>query len=305
MNKIKSIKYLFLAFLMAMGLALTGCDLLGGDDEDTVEILNFDLSSVSVDVSDGNPDTIRVVGEIDASADITVVDVVVTDSATGEEITEDDGITVKKGSMTGSKNADLDIILVVEPATLTKRYTVKVTASTENGDATESASFYVTGFTGTPVVETQVVLGAQNATQGSALDLDDYSVYTSSQVTDNEATVDLYLGFAQTGNALRIMSPAEAATDGFAPQNWPAGTTNETRFYQLETLTAAEFNAITRQEDIDVLWDPANALSQAQLNISGGEVIIVETDQDLIRIIRVDNVSSETASAVVTIIGYN
>jgi hypothetical protein len=298
---VKSIKALFTTTLLLSGLILSGCLTDGNDDE--VTISDFNLSATTVNVSTG-AQSVDIMGKVSASENITLITIDVMDSA-GTAVTAgfDKKITANtdkdKLDLTDDSKASITVAQTVPSG----KYTIKVTVNAGTVSNSKSIVLTVTGgtagTTGTVVTDVTVTLGAQGATEGSSLDLDGIVVYTSANAKTNSDKIDLVFNSAVDGTVARIMSPAEAKTDGFTlVATW--ATTNSTKFYKLSGTT---FESVTTQEAIDALWSDASALSPAQLDLTGETVVIAKSNMNKTVLLKFNAPSSQTTTATVVVKG--
>lgn len=112
-------------------------------------------------------------------------------------------------------------------------------------------------------------LGAQaNTSIGGFYSISEKEVYTIDVAAQNQDKIDI-LCFYEEGNDIAIASPGANITDIFGggendPVNWT--TQNETRYCQVETLTAEQFDALSDGDvAIEALYDIENAFRKAKL----------------------------------------
>lgn len=277
---------------LALGLGLMGCDLLGPTDADEVSITLGAIPAIS---SASNQ---AITGDVDANVEITSVTPVIKD-ASGTVVST---ITVTKNNVTGTKKkldlkTDLALTLGVSAQTCNGTYTLELTAMAGTATTTKSGTFTVSGVKDcSAVVEDtlstkQVTLGNQNASAGSALDVDLMEVYKSAQfaAASVQATIDLWFGIVSTG-AAKMMAPSVAT--GFAPiaNNWT--TKNATKILKV----TADFNQIKTQSQIDLLWSEASSVSSVE--IAANDVFVIKTVEGKYRLLRIVSAStSESGTA--------
>jgi hypothetical protein len=148
MNIIKSGKILGLAFLLAMGIALTGCDLLGGDDDE-----NEKPTVTGVTVSDDLADVIVVDagaeydldGVVTDDAGITGITIVLTDA--GGAVGDIAAVTGFSGQTTWDLG-DASQTLVVPADFITGTATLVITATDADGETgSQTVNLTVVGST--------------------------------------------------------------------------------------------------------------------------------------------------------------
>ena len=277
---------LAVAGAMALGTFFVGCDLnpTGTKSENAkVNLTVPDTLSLST--------TTPIIGKIKADEEITEVSYAILNSnneiATGVTVS---GPSISKVESYEFKNQALTISVGANVSAGTYKLQIIVVAGPE---AITNFSFYVKGTTGPtedPLQEKEVTVGNQDATKGSALDVDEMVVYGSSEANGSatiQAKVDAWFGIV-SGKAT-MMAPASA--NGFAPvtKNWTSKAT--TKFLKV----SEDFDDITYQSDIDELWSGSG---ESLVSISTGDVFVIETDGGDYRLLKIESASSATDGTV-------
>ncbi len=288
-------KKLITTCLVGFAAVFTGCITDGNDDE--VSITNFALSATSA----AGGQTVHISGSVKSDVAVTGMDVAITkdgsDAKSSFTVAQD--AVPSATSFDIGKDEDVSISVTANANAMAGEYQITLTVNAGGTSTSKSATLTITGNSGTPVTESSISMGAQgHATLGSSLDADEMEVMLVAAARSASASIDLIFVSALNGTEARLYAPAEAKTDGFTlVNNW--ATTNATQFYKT-SLTAAQYDAITTQEEIDDLWDDSKVLSPGELAVSGAMVVIVKTDQGKISLIKVESVSSQNTEAVLT-----
>lgn len=193
-------------------------------------------------------------------------------------------VTVVPGHYYGVGTESGDIVVL---------YVFQVTGSGRSSQA-EVEVYLVDG--GTVVIpETtdwpKLDLGAQNAAQPSALDVDGMMAYTSGAKTASEiAEIDLLLYYQGAG--LRFLSPANAKVNSLSLVNgW--GQTNETYIYDNGTTPVTSLS-----QAVGILSGETTSNS---IEVVSGHYYIVEQADGLLCAVRVVSVTGTGASSVVRV----
>ena len=152
---------------------------------------------------------------------------------------------------------------------------------------------------------TAVLLGAQTATQGSALDADLGQVYNKTDAATNSALIDIIYYYGSTNNAT-LTAPDDETIDGTGASSfdYAAGwaTNNATRFNSNPGMTAAQFDAATddtKLKDIETFSD------SKIVQLAVDDVIAFKTAEGkkgLIKVVSIDGEGSGTITLDVKIL---
>ena len=231
MNKVKSIKYLALAIFMAMGLALTGCDLLGGDEDEENAAPTIEGFAVT-----GAPNNILVRGEIYSLAGT------LTDDKGIKTITIDLGGAVINpvSGYAGQKEWNLatqqQSMTVADTLSGSVTLTIKVTDD-DGKEQTATVSLVISD-----LVEYSLEAGANQSSLGSSIDLDFGAVYTGAEAAADLDEIDICYAHSGTDNNDKLFSPSHAKASGYTfTSSW--GTPPVTRFHKT-SLDEDDYNAI-------------------------------------------------------------
>ena len=279
-------------------MGLIGCDLnpLSNDDSVSIDLTTF--TSIPAGA------THDVVATIDGSVSISQNDidgsVVMLDgsSATGVTVskstfTEDKKITIKP------TNGDMHMEIEVADDACNGQYVFTLTATAGSVTSIKKDTFTVSGGVncdepqGTAVVTKTIAAGSNgNSTLGSSIDLDLGVAYKMSDAASKVAQLDIC--YSTTGTGVdKIGSPywAKASEFDYAV-NWASPV--DTKFYKT-TLTKAQFNEITTQEEIPAFVTASATASSYEA--AAGDVFIVKTTENAIVLVLVDEkVAGKTGS---------
>lgn len=291
-------KSLFTAGLLALGL--TGC-LTSNDDEITFDDVKLENASLTIPSSEVST---KILGEISSGEAISSIDFMVTKDGAAVPSTEVKVTSTAPGSDADSwdlgdiEEGNAKVVVSSSAKSGDYKITIKVTAGDITGEKTLNLTL-TGGTTVATLVEKTLVMGAQDAAQGSAADLDSFVVYTSSSAKTHAAHIDIYFQSGSSGTKATLLSPAEAKADGYdLIESWTVH--NATKFVEV----TAPWASLNTQAAIDAAYTASASTAGSQLELSGGEVIIVKTEKDNHVAIKVESVSSQTRTAVLTIKGY-
>ena len=145
--------------------------------------------------------------------------------------------------------------------------------------------------TGTPVSTQNItVAGHGNDTLGSSFNLDNGQVMLAAAAKLANSGVDLVYTYSGVVNSPVLMTPyyATNSTTVAAFQNW--SSPNNTRFHKVNV----NFNNIETAEEIEDLFDSSYNF-EGRVEISAGDVLVVETSEGNYVLIRMETVSSTSA----------
>lgn len=272
-----------------LSLGMLGCDLNPVSDDDEVSIELTGISSITA--GSGQAITAKVKGNVA----ITSIDVEIFDT-TGDNLT-DISFEVQKSNLSGDEKEvkvgdDMSITVTPDEQACNGRYILKMTAVAGSASTTKSDTFTVTGGEDCsepvedPLTEKEVTLGNQDASAGSALDVDAMTVYKTSECVESvRGDIDAWFGIVG-GNAT-MMSPASATQ--FAPKNWTVK--NDTKFLKVEK----NFDDIEFQSEIDALW---TGTGSGSVSIAAGDVVVIKTVDGDYRLLKVESASNATTGSV-------
>lgn len=301
------VRFLVASALVASVVGLGGCfdENPLGTDETTVDIILDAIGEIS-----GGANA-QVSGTVEASETPVTIEFVILDSA-NNAISADDGLSVSPSSYVSDDEETVDlaegpnVTITVTDSACDGAYTLKVQATVGTVVESKLAAFTVTGATdcsqpqGTPVDTQTVTVGAAQASEGSSLDCDLMTVYSTTELRDSatlQATIDVYYGVTSSDSA-KIGSPFWASESGWGPQIGGAwlGTPANTQFIKT-SLTPAEFDSIETQEEIDALW---TGTAESSVVIYADDVVIVETTEGAYCLLKIISASNElTGTAVI------
>ncbi|MFC1585385.1 hypothetical protein ACFL5V_07550 [Fibrobacterota bacterium] len=308
------IKNACLAGLAVSVLVFTGCDLLSQEEDEPTATITLGTNASSVNAGD----TLKVEGNAEASGKLVLTYSLATAAGVDVpssqiKISIDASATPadeKVRDLRTEENLQLITYNAIGKTTCAGDYvlTIKAGADGELVDTT-TLEFAVAGpacddaFAITPDVTLKTdTLGAQSATPGSALDLDEFKDYTKSAAITDAAKIDLYLAHLTTSGT-QIFSPDEAAAGwGLFPETDSWATTNVTMFYK--TSLGSDFNNIVSQYQIDALWDESLA-TISRSTFSAGDVFIAKTNEGTIALMKVNAITTGTgATTEIEVSGY-
>ncbi|MBF0432084.1 MAG: hypothetical protein HQK83_12440 [Fibrobacteria bacterium] len=295
MDIFKKTHYLLLTALVAFGLIFTGCDLLGGDDdEEETAVANVapGITAFAV-VKDANneidPDSVISFEGIieDSDGKVKTVNISVTDTA---------GTTADLGDVSpDSAIYNLSAYTANVPNSLKPgELTFTLTATDDKDTVTTATATATLQKGGTPVSTKQVELGSWQSSLGSSLDADDMTVYTSGAAKTNSSKIDIIYSneapdSGQTIGANALYSPKQASLIKLVGSDTWA-TKNETK---MKIITGVDFDAIKTQEEIVALWTPIAAGDKKQLvRPSAGDIVILKT-QDGSKVVLIKFISGD------------
>jgi len=266
-----------LVLLLAVGFM--GC-LEDPTDEDTasVQITNF-TSMV--------PGTKQLVdGTIETSLAIDNTGISVSITKGGVDVTAN--FVIEKTSFTAKDKIDLqdDYHLGITPnagiASGTD-YRLTITATAGSASGSDNVDFSITGTTPDLVVHDVTIGSWDNSTYGSSLEADTFGVYKVAVAATLCADVDVwYSNEAIKGLGPNVFySPKQAGIAQHPPKNWT--TQNETKM----AVVSVNFDAITKQTQVDSIWAAVPAGDKAQLlRLNANDIVILETNQGNKRLIK-------------------
>ncbi|MFC1584906.1 hypothetical protein ACFL5V_05115 [Fibrobacterota bacterium] len=279
MNIIKSVKFWLIAIMFSMGMVLTGCDLLGGDDEDenaapTIENAAVATSPVVVGV------TYSLTGVVKDDAGIASITITVTDAAgTASTITPIAGFAAQTTWDLGANSQTF-----VVPVTAQAGAATLDIVATDDAGLTVTASVPLTVSTGVPLVPATLTAGSSgHATLGSSIDLDADAVLLAADAAAAISEVDLV--YLTEGGVDGFYSPSHAATV-VTWSSWSSLTPPTISFIKTD-LDAAGFNAVVNEEQIAELW-AAGTPTTTTLSVAQGDVFVVQTTESLLALVLIN-----------------
>lgn len=277
-----------IATALVLGLGMTGCDLNPASNDDEVTITLGDIAGIAAGTTQDVTATVKgnvaiesIVFKIYDSNDQDVTTSMFTVSQQNITLGAVEKVEIGVGK-------DMYYKITPKATVCNETYTLKVTATAGSASLTKPDDFQVTGGTCGTVEDTlkvkDVTVGNQNATAGSALDVDAMVVYSSADCNSSSATqalIDAWFGIV--GGSATVLAPASA--NGFAPitKNWTVK--NATKFLKV----TATFDAIKKQSQIDALWSGTGSNS---LSIATGDVIVVQTATGVFRLLQIVSASN-------------
>jgi hypothetical protein len=237
----------------------------------------------------------NVLGKIEASEAITSVHYSVTTAtggaATGITVTGPTSSTTKTQDFTASNPIRIDVAATANGGS----YKLVISA-TAGSTAEASFDFTVGGSTGTPVTETSVTLGAQNATPPSCLDADNMTVYSNTTTDGNvQASIDVIFSYSTVLSPASLAFTSPSVAQGAPYSSWANKAACE---YKVVSTTWA---SITLQSDIDALWGTgAGSVRQA---VSQGDIVVIKTSAGVYKAVQITTVNGAAGTATIDIKG--
>lgn len=177
----------------------------------------------------------------------------------------------------------------------------RITVTAQSGTLTETVSKTVTvseavdcsAPTGDLQVSEVLVLGAQNASAGSSLDIDSFEVLTINNAKIHAVNVDLIVGFSDAADVMMGGSPKWANDSSLAVANgWSSYNTSQ--FMELSETIA--MNSAT-QDELESLWSDAEDTEPA-VSLSVGKQYLTVTSQGAIAVFEVLELSNSADGSV-------
>jgi hypothetical protein len=142
------------------------------------------------------------------------------------------------------------------------------------------------------VTEQTVILGAQNNSIASSIDVDTWTAYTAGNAPANAAAIDVVFAYSTAGNAAALYSPL-VAKNGVAGsagydfmQSWTI--TNNT---DMRSVEVADWSTVTTSSSIKALYDAAAVPNPAgRIFVLAGTKVVVRSNLGMYVLIRVDAV---------------
>ncbi|MFW5775219.1 MAG: hypothetical protein ACOCW2_02920 [Chitinivibrionales bacterium] len=292
---VASISMVGTAALLLTGL--NGCDILNPEEnEDSASITVNEIGTINVS---SGLQVYTLEGQIKGDPQINDVDFSISRDD-GGEITGVEVVTVNFAPE-NEKSVKLDdkVQIQVSSAACNGSYTLMISVEAGTANSSKPVSFTVAGATDCEgpteelLTDTTVTLGNQEASTGSALDVDSMKVHGSSAARNSEsiqASVDVWFGIV--GGEASMMAPS-AAPAGFSPaEHW--SVTNNTLFEKVQV----DFDDITTQSELNNLWTGS---SSTLVTISAGDVFVIETVDGNYRLLEIVSASdAKNGEAVVT-----
>ncbi len=273
----KSVKAMIgLAVVAAFAGWMIGCDALNPADTDSATITISSIDSIPA----GFPGTVK--GEI--KGDPQLDNIVFTILKDGEEVTDGSVDYEALSNYTDEKSVKLQELMEIttEEEACNGIYTLQIEVTAGSATSKKSETFKVYNGspcdgsgTGTPIEGgTVFTAGAQSANAGSYINLDADTAYITNDAVNHVTDIDLFYGVH--GGEEKLMSPAWSRNNGFMAGEAFVDAIS-TQLFKTE-LTAAEFNAITTKEEIQALWDDAEAVTSGVV-VADGDVVIAKTSE--------------------------
>lgn len=146
-------------------------------------------------------------------------------------------------------------------------------------------------------------LGAQsNATLGSFLELDAWTILKLSEVTTaNAANVDLVFAYSTSQSAAAFYSPKAAAdgiggSAGFDFVKTALGASARTT--EMKSISAAAYTAITTKAGLDSAWTAGTAVADGRLALTEGVTFIAMSSANLPVAIKITSLTASAAGSV-------
>lgn len=306
----KTLRILALTSLVAGFGLMTGCDTTSSTSGPTIkefQIANTDgtgFNEATDSLAAGG--SVAVWGEVTSDAGLSNVTVTVKDAAGATKLSLPNSTSAT--SYVFGPDKTVKITIATTTAWAKGKYSVQLTATDKNGNSSTSSSLPLlikggtTVPTGTAVTATTVTLGSNdNATYGSSIDADAMSVYKISQVTTAlQGGIDAYYAYSSTDKLDKFFSPSQAKTSGFdGIKSWTVSTS--VSLYNLGTMTATAFAAITTQEQIDALF--TGKTSAVSVPAAADVVVGIKTSAGVYRVLHVDAITAGSTGTV-TVKGY-
>ncbi|MFP4416223.1 MAG: hypothetical protein ACOC4C_05400 [Fibrobacterota bacterium] len=256
---------------------LTGCDALNPVDSDKASISIDSIGTISVSGTSANE---QLGGKIEGDPQID--NVVFRVLRNGTEVPSSEVRVITSGfNYTDETSVDLDnVTLQVDESACDGIYVLEIEVDAGSNNSSKEMAFDVTGATdcsgpSSDLTEETVTMGSwDNNNHGQALDADDMTVYMHDDVTSSLASqIDVWFSNTGEGQAW-LWSPQQAATADYAPQDW--NIQNNTQFVKVN----ADYDNITTQAQIDSIWSANSSASSNYANISAGDVVVLETNED-------------------------
>ena len=135
--------------------------------------------------------------------------------------------------------------------------------------------------------------GAQNnATHGSAIDLDLFTSYTIEPAKAIAASIDLIFAYTTAGglNSGAIYSPdsAKIGIGGSTGFNFLSDF-SPARGTEIKSVTVSNFASITTKAQVDSLWAAGTAVTNGRLLLDAGTTFLAKSNLDLVVLVKVDS----------------
>jgi hypothetical protein len=137
------------------------------------------------------------------------------------------------------------------------------------------------------VVESAVQLGAQDATPGSSLDIDTWTVYTMTPAKANSTKIDLIFAYSTVGTGQAAIYSPNIAVNGTTGSNgfdFLAGFNNPNTT-EIKT-TSSTYAAVTNRRELDAAWTAGTAVSSGKLEITTNTVFLAKSNMGKVAIIQ-------------------
>ena len=216
------------------------------------------------------------------------LDAIVTDNTVTAEVTNkgSDTYTVTVEATNGACNGTYTIVIDAESGSLSETVTKTVTVT---------GAFNCGVQTGDLEISELLVLGAQNASEGSSLDIDSFKVHTINNARTVDTAVDLITGYF---DAMMFGSPEWAFDSSLAvAKGWTGYLTSG--FHEL-TLNI-DLKTAT-QIELQSLWTVA-PIADPNVKLTSGKQYITATSQGAIAVIEVVELSNSISGTVSIRIG--
>jgi hypothetical protein len=211
--------------------------------------------------------------------------------------------TINKGSYLGQKidlHVNANATITASSGTSDGTYTIIITATVNDGQVfTAQEDFEVLNPVATPILEKTVTLGAQGSTTNpTLLDVDKMATFSLFTWNQNDvANTDIILYFKN--GALNFISP-RAMPDTTVPLNSWITKANSL----FKKVAATSYDAATSQELINQIWASVpDSMAVQTLPIAANDVIAVRTSNTVYKILKVNSISANDATGLVSVSG--
>lgn len=281
---------------------MTACD-FGSDDEDSSkpEISGFDAPAFgeSVDAwSEGTPVSFK--GTVSDDNSVSTIKFQIVDPLTGKVVKDLQTFTINKSSVTFGPDQDLKVSFTNSGDWVsTGNYFIRIVA-TDNDGLTNSADLNFKSIVGDAanldIADTTLTLGSNGNANPGFLDADDMSAYNVTAAAAVKEDIDLYYGYSATAGKDRFFTPAQAKASEFnGIKDW---SSTATVTLKSATMTAAQFDAITSQTQVDSVFNAATSATGGSVDVAAGTVIALKTSSGNNVLIRVSSVVTGAAGTV-------
>ncbi len=147
-----------------------------------------------------------------------------------------------------------------------------------------------------------ISLGAQdNPTLGGMLSLSNGSVYTLANAFSHQTDIDILCFYEAPSNNMSLASPGSGISGIFMNDTvdviidtW---TTKDTTQFNITTMTASRFDAVTTPDSIVIQYNPGTARKKAKL-LEAGQVYAFKTQDAKYGLFKVISTTGEEAGSI-------